>query len=218
MKKNFLVVFSLIVLASCQDTPKADKAETGDKEQVSAASGESYMIDTAATFVEWAGSKPTATHTGILKVSEGKLLVGDNNSITGGSFTIDPASITNKDLSGEDNGKLIGHLKSPDFFDVEKYPTAKFEITKVEIFDANQKSELEGATHLISGNLTLKDSTKNISFPAKVQVSENAVTAEAIFNIDRSQWGLNYKGPNNPQDWVIKKEVNLSLNLKANKL
>ncbi|MCU0334831.1 MAG: YceI family protein, partial [Chitinophagaceae bacterium] len=55
-----------------------------------------------------------------------------------------------------------------------------------------------------------------ISFPAKVQLTGGSLSAEADFNIDRTQWGMNYKGPNNPQDWFIKKEVNLKLNLKAN--
>jgi polyisoprenoid-binding protein YceI len=113
---------------------------------------------------------------------------------------------------------LEGHLKSPDFFDVAKYPTAKFEITKVEPYDSTkQKSLLVGATHLISGNLTLKDSTKNITFPAIVTASADAVTAEANFDIDRTQWGMNYKGPNNPQDWMVQKEVNLKLKLSAKK-
>ena len=99
-----------------------------------------------------------------------------------------------------------------------KYPTAKFEITKVEPFDSTkEKSLLAGATHLISGNLTLKDSTKNVSFPAKVSVADNTLTAEADFNIDRTEWGMSYKGPNNPADWVIKKEVNLKLNIKGGK-
>ncbi|MBK7882917.1 MAG: YceI family protein [Chitinophagaceae bacterium] len=76
---------------------------------------------------------------------------------------------------------------------------------------------MKDATHTIKGNLTLKDSTKNISFPAKVMVAADKITAVADFNIDRTQWGINYKGPNNPQDWVIRKEVNLKLNISATK-
>jgi hypothetical protein len=63
----------------------------------------------------------------------------------------------------------------------------------------------------------LKDSTKNISFPAKIEVNDTALAAQADFTIDRTDWGLNYKGPNNPQDWFIKKQVGLKLNLVANK-
>ena len=74
-----------------------------------------------------------------------------------------------------------------------------------------------GATHTIRGNLTLKDRTKNISFPATVAITGNSATATADFNIDRTQWGMNYKGPNNPQDWVINKEVNIKLALSSTK-
>ena len=73
------------------------------------------------------------------------------------------------------------------------------------------------ATHTIKGNLTLKDSTKNISFPAKVIVDNKSATATADFKIDRTQWGLNYKGPNNPADWVISKDVNIKLAIAATK-
>ena len=149
------------------------------------------------------------------------MLVKDN-ALTGGSFTINVASLTNNDLASDadSKGKLEGHLKSPDFFDVAKYPTAKFEITSVAPFVADSTSKdvvLKDATHTISGNLTLKDSTKNISFPARVTVDANTAAATADFNIDRTMWGMNYKGPDNPQDWVISKTVNIQLRIAATK-
>lgn len=70
---------------------------------------------------------------------------------------------------------------------------------------------LKDATHTISGNLTLKDSTKNITFPARITMDSATITATADFNIDRTLWGMNYKGPGNPQDWLINKQVNLNL-------
>ncbi len=63
----------------------------------------------------------------------------------------------------------------------------------------------------------MKDSTKNISFPAKVTVDAKSLAASADFNIDRTTWGMNYKGPNNPQDWFISKTVNVKLDIKATK-
>ena len=110
---------------------------------------------------------------------------------------------------------LEGHLKSPDFFDVAKYPTAKFEITSVEPYVADSTSKLKDATNIIKGNLTLKDSTKNIAFPARITVDATKATAVADFDIDRTLWGMNYKGPNNPQDWVISKTVNIKLAVSA---
>ena len=113
--------------------------------------------------------------------------------------------------------KLKGHLLSPDFFDAEKFGTAKFEISSVEPYTAaaGAASVVEGANYTISGNLTLKDSTKNVSFPAAVTVSETEVTAKANFNIDRTQWGMSYGNDKSLKDKFISPEVNISLNIKA---
>ncbi len=212
-----MVLCAAVVFAACQDAPKADNAATSEKKDAASTAGAAYTIDTATSSVGFVGTAATGQHNGVLKFSSGSLAV-DNGQVTGGSFVINIASLENKDLSGDDKGKLEGHLKSPDFFDLQKFPTAKFEITKVEPFDSSKGQSLQpGATHLISGNLTLKDSTKNVSFPAKITVTGTDVTAQSQFNIDRTLWGLNYKGPNNPADWIIKKEVNLTLDLKAKK-
>ncbi len=219
MKKITLFISAVVALAACNNAPDADKATTTDTQAVASVDGDTYSID-STTSVTWTGAKPTGTHAGTFKVTEGSLVV-KNNSLSGGGFTIDVNSLNNIDLAGdaESKGKLEGHLKSPDFFDVAKYPTAKFEITSVEPFvaDSSVKTLTAGATHIIKGNLTLKDSTKNISFPANVVITANSATASADFNIDRTQWGMNYKGPNNPQDWVINKEVNIKLALAATK-
>lgn len=215
-----VAVIGAIVFASCQSGPKTDSAETSEKQEAAATTGTSLSIDTAATRLEWhtAHKGGVEPHTGTLSVTGGTLAV-DNGAVTGGSFVVSTGSIRDIDLTDTAKRAMLeGHLKSPDFFDVAKYPTAKFEITKVETFDSTKvKSLLPGATHLISGNLTLKDSTKNVTFPAKVAVTADGASAEANFNIDRTEWGMNYKGPNNPQDWMIQKEVNLKLNLRAKK-
>lgn len=216
MKKIAFFLSAAAFLAACNNN-NAEKATTTDTQTVTAAEGTPYSID-STTLVTWTGFKPTGQHDGTFKVSEGSLLV-NNNSLTGGSFTIDINSLNNLDLAAtpKDKAGLEGHLKSPDFFNAEKYPTAKFEITSVEPYMADSTSKTKDATHLIKGNLTLKDSTKNIAFPAKVTVDASTVAAFADFNIDRTLWGMNYKGPNNPQDWVISKEVNIKLALSASK-
>jgi polyisoprenoid-binding protein YceI len=218
--KNLMIAATAgaFFLASCGTAPDADKATTAEKQEAAAGTGASYSVDTDASVISWTGTKPTGQHQGNFSVTEGSLSV-DNGTITGGSFVIDVAGNKVTDLKEEDGkGKLEGHLASPDFFDVAKFPTAKFEITGVEAYDSTKAaSKLVGATNIISGNLTLKDSTKNVTFPAIVTVSETGVEAKASFNIDRTEWGLNYKGPDNPQDWVIKKEVNLVVDLKASK-
>lgn len=215
-----LAVIGAVVFASCQSSPNTDAAATGEKQEAAAATGSSLNLDTSATTLEWhtAHKGGVEPHTGSLAITSGTLAV-DNGTLTGGSFVVSTASIKDHDLTDTAKRAMLeGHLKSPDFFDVAKYPTAKFEITRVEPYDsAKLPSLLPGATHLISGNLTLKDSTKNVTFPAKVTITADAIEAQANFNIDRTLWGMNYKGPNNPQDWMIQKEVNLKLDLKAKK-
>lgn len=221
MKQLILSIATATLLFSCADAPEKDKAVTSDKQEVKTAEGTSFATD-ASSSITWTGTKVGGAHTGTFKLKDGSLTLKDG-ALTAGSFTIDIASLNNTDLASDtaSKAKIEGHLKSPDFFDVAKFPTAKFEITGVEPFKYDSLTMkdvvMKDATHTIKGNLTLKDSTKNVSFPAKVTISETNITAMADFNIDRTLWGMSYKGPNNPQDWFIRKEVNLKLNLSAAK-
>lgn len=211
MKKIIFIAAITATIAACNNNT-ADKAVTTEKQSAAVLDGTAYIVDSAST-ITWTGSKPTGKHTGTFKIKEGALNVKDG-ALTGGTFIIDINSINNQDLAGdpESKGKLEGHLKSPDFFDVAKYPTAKFEITGVDVNSDSTKKEI---THIIKGNLTLKDSTKNVAIPARVTIDAKTLTASAIFSIDRTLWGMNYKGPGNPQDWVITKAVELKLNINA---
>ena len=219
MKKLFVTLSVALLFAACQSSPEGEKAETSETKEVAAATGATYKADLAGSMVGFVGTKPVGTHTGEFKLSSGEISV-ENGNITAGSFVIDVNSLKITDKDTAFTGKLTGHLLSEDFFKTTQYPTAKFEITSVTPFvaDSTQKDILmKDATHTISGNLTLKDSTKNISFPAKITVDSSSVAATADFNIDRTLWGMNYKGPGNPQDWFISKTVNLKLTLTAAK-
>ena len=219
MKRNILSFAVIALMASCSNAPTADKAATTEQQTAAATEGTQYLADSTST-INWTGTKPTGQHKGTFTVKEGSFSV-NNDNLTAGSFVINVAAMATDLAEAEGRDKLVGHLQSPDFFDVAKYPTAKFEITGVEAFkyDSTTMKDvvMKDATHTIKGNLTLKDSTKNISFPAKVSITADKITAAADFNIDRTLWGLNYKGPDNPQDWIIRKEVNLKLNITASK-
>ncbi len=213
MKKIFIIFIAAISFAACNNS-ETNKVETTEKQKAASKDGTAYKVDSTST-ITWIGSKPTGKHTGTFKISDGSFNVKDG-ALTGGSFTINMNSLNNEDLAAdaESKGKLEGHLKSPDFFNVEKYPTAKFEITAVEPNTDKTKKDI---TNIIKGNLTLKDSTKNVAIPARVTVDAKTLSASATFNIDRTLWGMNYKGPDNPQDWIISKAVELKLNLTAAK-
>ncbi|MCC6287866.1 MAG: YceI family protein [Chitinophagaceae bacterium] len=215
MKKSFLsiAVLAVVLATSCQQAPEAAKAETTEKQEAASVAGATaYTIDTTTSSVGWLGTKPVGKHNGDFKLSGGSLSV-EAGVVKGGNFVIDINSIKNLDLTdAESNGKLIGHLKSPDFFDAAKFPTAKFEITSVEALQNDSTN-----THKISGNLTLKDSTKNVTFPAKIIVTDNNVKALASFNIDRTNWGLRYGNDQSLGDKFIHPEVNISLDIEARK-
>ena len=215
MIRKISMYAAIFLLAAC-NSPKGESTEASDKQEVVTTEGVMYTLDSTSR-ISWAASKPTQTHEGNFKLSEGSFIV-KNNQLTGGSFTINVASLLVTDLKSADGKeKLEGHLKSSDFFDVSKYPNAKFEITAVAAYVADSAGKSKDATHIVSGNLTLRDSTKNISFPAKITIDAQSLVAKADFNIDRTTWGMNYKGPGNPQDWFISKQVNLKFDISASK-
>ena len=222
MKKLIFALPALFLLASCGGASN-DDAKTTSVQAVAKQNGESLTIDTLGTRIEWKATHKggLAPRWGTIGVSSGTVSV-DQDSLSGGEFIInmgslyvDPASVTEKDKKASD---LAGHLKSADFFDVVKFSTAKFVITKVEPFTTAQPSSLITApNYLISGNLTLKDSTLNITFPSKVEITASGITASAKFVIDRTAWGINYKAEGSPENWIISKDIEIGLMLKAKK-
>jgi polyisoprenoid-binding protein YceI len=225
MKKTFLFGFlALGFLAACEQAPKSDEAQVGEAQEVTASTeAQSVALDTESSSVTWVGTKPTGKHNGTLKISEGNILIKDN-AVTGGSFVIDMASLVVLDIPAEDenNGKLAGHLKSGDFFEVEKFPTAKFEIVKVEPYTAAADTEekdpeytLANPTHTVTGNLELKGVTKSITFPAVVSVNNGKVQAEAKFNINRKDWNISYGADESLGDKFIRPTVHIGFNVSS---
>ncbi len=210
---------ALLFLASCQGAPDADEAAVGTAQKVEETAGASYAADLAQSSVTFTGTKPVGQHQGTFNITEGALKV-DGQNITGGRFVMDVSSlkIVDKDTAG--SSTLRGHLSGNDFFDVAKYPTAVFEITKVVAGAtpaAGEEVKLQGATHTVTGNLTMKDTTRSITFPARVQMMDGQVIADADFNIDRTQWHMVYGNDEGLGDKFIRPEVNLVLHLVAKK-
>jgi polyisoprenoid-binding protein YceI len=217
--KNFLgliAISTLMFSAACSNDPKGDQAKVGEQQEAQAGTGAALRIDTSATAVVFKGNGVGKYHKGIFKVSNGDLNVQDGK-VTGGKFTININSMLMEEKEDFITGKLRPHLLSPDFFDADKYPASQFEITKVEPYTpaGNDTSVVAGANYIISGNLTLKDVTKNISFPAKIDVANNLLTAAANFNIDRTWWGMAYGNDQSLKDKFISPVVNIELAVKA---
>ncbi len=225
MKKHYHVLILFVVLSTmltaCAGST-GEKAATGDAQKAGEMSGEIYKADTALSIIEWEGSKPAGKHQGTIAVKSGEIYV-DNRNITGGRIVIDMQSITNTDLTDpEYNKKLVGHLKSPDFFSVDSFPEAYFTITSVKpLENGGQLHTGETVTHEVSGNLKIKNIEKGISFKARIEVIENTVSASAPqFVIDRSEWKIKYgsrKFFDNLKDKFIYDEIGLKFTFVANK-
>ncbi|UJF30416.1 YceI family protein [Kaistella sp. 97-N-M2] len=224
MKK--LSIFALsaaLFVVSCNES-KADTVTSTTEQTVAGHSGESFNVNTDSSTVKWTayhkgGLNPrfgTTKTTGLFSVENGNLvsgsLVSDINSLTTDPTAVDPAT-----TDGKTAADLDTHLKSADFFDVAKYPSVKFDITKVEDLGAGTETKLEGANKQVSGNLTIKDKTVNVTFPAKVQVTDGKVDFVSKFTINREDWGLAYGAEGDPKDWMISQGVDLELNIVATK-
>lgn len=173
---------------------------------------EEYKVDTQQSKLNWIGRKVAGEHSGIISISDGKLL-WSGNKLTGGSFEIDMASIINTDLADSDyNQQLIGHLKSDDFFSTDKHPKANFVITKVTPLAKNQSK--------VTGNLTIKGITKEVQFPATIQANGDQLEAKAKIVVDRTQFDIRYGSGSffeNLGDKAIDNEFELDVELIAKK-
>ncbi len=214
MKK--LKIFSLFALsaglialpaAGCENPAEGKtKAKTGKARATSDAPlpgkrVESLVLTPSNTRIHWKGSKVTGSHEGQFKTFRGTIEAADADpSKARIRLTIDMSSVTS------DNAKLTGHLKSKDFFWVKKHPQATFVSTSIV---PNRK---QGASHTITGNLTLRGVTRSISFPASLTITDSHVKAASEFWIDRHQWNISYKGM---KDDLIRKEVVLKLAIHA---
>lgn len=168
-------------------------------------------VNVEESTVAWVGKKVTGQHNGTINLTGGRLEMDDNGNLTGGIFTIDMTSLVSLDLTGGTKEKLEGHLKSDDFFGVEKYPTSTFVITKAVPQGPGK--------YKIVGNLTIKSTTQEIQFPANVEVKDGKVTATADITIDRSKYDVRYGSGSffdDLGDKTIYDNFDLSVSLVAN--
>ena len=143
------------------------------------------LIDLESSSVNWKGFKPTGEHFGAISISKGFLEI-NQSKLVGGAFVFEMNSIVDLDMPADNeyNAKLVRHLKSEAFFDVVKYPTAKFKITSV--------NEKEGKLN-ISGDLTIKDITKNITFFASLSTVDRISTLTSeVFTVNRADYNVKY--------------------------
>lgn len=167
------------------------------------ANAQEKQINKGKSNIEWKGYKLTGSHNGTIAIKSGSLTF-ENDKLTNGDFVIDMTSINTTDLQGEYKGKLDGHLKSDDFFSVEKYPTAILEFIKVKSTGKN--------SYKVKAELTIKDITKKVD----VSISIYGSKATATLKIDRTEFGVRYSSASffdNLKDKVIYDEFDLVVDL-----
>jgi polyisoprenoid-binding protein YceI len=194
MKKlgSFLIAFALVTISHANPTKPIQK----------------YNVDIAKSSITWKGYKPTGSHEGTISLQSGNLTT-DKETIVEGVFTADMASI--KDTDG--SARLEGHLKSADFFEIETFPTATFKITNVKTDDENKT--------WITGEMTIKGITKELTFPATVSTNANTVTLTSeTFQINRADFNVKYKSKtffNDLKDKFVNDEFDLQVTIVATK-
>lgn len=204
-----LLTALLLIASACNNDPAKGKAQA----TVGAASAEvplnaatpaaTYAFSNDGSQIAFQGAKVTAKHDGSFNAFRGTIRLADNDptksqvkaEIDTASLAIEPA-------------KLASHLKTADFFDVEKFPKATFTSTAIKPGGDN------GATHTVTGNLDLHGVTKSITFPATIRTNPDAVQVDAEFAIKRKDFGIVYPGM--PDD-LIKEDVLIKLKLNAKK-
>ena len=212
--KKYLVYFLCIALVGITVSCKKEKETVKNKpvKEESIADFQTFTINKEQSNIDWKGYKifksESTSHFGTMAFSEGNINVKDGKLVSG-KLVIDTKSITSTDIEDKElAAKLDNHLKNSDFFDVEQFPTATFEITKV------TPSEHGDYNSVIEGNMTIKGITKVVSFNANVKVDTEQVSIYTEpTDIDRTEFGVKFQLP--IKDGIIKNEFTLQVAIKA---
>jgi polyisoprenoid-binding protein YceI len=143
-----------------------------------------FIIDKNESNIKWTGKKVTGQHHGTIEFKSGKIET-NNNKITGGYFEVNMQTIVCNDLENESwNSKLVTHLKSEDFFSVEKNPVSELKLTNVE--------KVNDGEYRFTGDLSIKGFTHPVIFNAKVDIKADNLVAVGTISIDRTLYNIKY--------------------------
>ena len=207
-----LLILSILAAAvltfACAD-PAANKtkATVGNAAPESGAAkpanAETLPITAENSKVEFVAAKVTRSHNGSFKRFSGTIdLTNNKPEDSRVSIDIEANSVET------DEPDLTKHLQTPDFFDVAKFPQASFVSTEIKPGGTN------GATHTVTGNLTMHGVTKSVTFPATINVTPDLASVDSSFSINRKDFGIVYAGA---PDNLIRDNVVLKLTIRANK-
>jgi polyisoprenoid-binding protein YceI len=167
-------------------------------------------VSISESTLTWKAKKVTGEHFGKVPLADAKLDYA-NGKITGGSFEMDMTSLTVEDITDAgSNKRLTDHLKSDDFFSVAKFNKSTFVI--------KQAKSSNGKDYEITGDLTIKGITAPVTFPAKVEVAGNKITATGTITFDRTKYDIKYRSGSYFEDLadkLIYDDVTLDVKLVA---
>ena len=219
MKKTIIAIFALAtVITSCADSGKeAVTKEAGKVVKVENHKTQKFTKIKPGSHVNWRASHLGGMQKrfGTVQLGKASFMVNDNK-LTNALVSMNMGSLTVESFpeGSEQTGKLTGHLKSADFFDVKEYPNSLFELVSVEPNTGKYNSK-------VTGNLTMKGITKSITFAANINVSDNAVTIKSEdFSVDRTDWGLKYNVEGTegvPVDYLIANPIGFTIDVTVTK-
>ena len=204
-KATFLIPFAGILafaLPACDNpadkTTDAKVSDAVEKKKEAAPESAVKYVFTDNSKIGFVGSKVTGSHEGGFEKFTGHFTLVDGKP-TGNDHKVE----IDMTSTWSDNEKLTGHLKAPDFFDVEQFPKSTFDVTSI---------EASGDGYSVTGNFTLHGVTKSITFPATVTQEGDTAKINAEFDINRFDFDIKYPGR---KDDLIRKEVVIKLDLEA---
>jgi polyisoprenoid-binding protein YceI len=206
-----LILINAPIFFGCHGHVKAKYKSNESASSISLHVGdERYIkIDTKESVVAWTSSSIHGRNTGYVYISNGELMI-EKGQLVGGTVEVDMYTIEDKNHQ-KDNG-LIDHLKSPDFFDIEKFPFSTIAITRVDSTNNENKT--------VTGDLTIKGTTHPITFPVKMVMKDGMVEAGATLVIDRTLWDIRYRSGkffDNLKNEVIPDSIEFNIKIVAKK-
>ncbi|PIF29730.1 polyisoprenoid-binding protein YceI [Flavobacterium sp. 9] len=169
-----------------------------------------FKIVSSNSNVEWTGRKVTGAHNGTIGIKEGNFIL-NGGKVKGGNIVINTSTIKILDITDTAaNEQFAGHLASDDFFSIEKFPTASFDILSVK--------EVADNTYYLEGNLTIKDISHVVGFEASLENAENAITLSGKLVIDRTKYDIRFRSGNffkDLGDTLIYNDFELDFNITA---
>lgn len=222
MSKTLMLILlsaAVVVFAGCKseidnkvaaevNEPVVEKTEESADEAKAEDSLEAYAVNVAESSIGWVGAKVTGDHTGGFNKWSGTIFAKDGQ-VQKLEFSVDTQSVFS------DDERLTEHLKSEDFFHVEKYPVAKFVSTEIVekegVLKTEDAQEIK-LSHSVTGNFTVRGVTKSVTFPVMIQTEGDTLKAQTEFTFKRFDFDIAYKGK---ADDLIRDEVLLKIALVA---